>query len=211
MLSLRLPATIIGHYQLVTSIARYTRHLCQTTAASRSIVHQVYPFPNIKITSNYHLNIKPYDVLECPDGNLLRISLQPKANATTNTPTTSKVTKFLANFDAAVQIDEQNIVIETVDDLGTQVNADELANAVECLIEVPIKSNLKVASKRDVNIQNMYSDDINVMTNDGDVNTKNIHSVCLSLVAQNGNIQCDGTTLAKKMDVRCHGQKVIIK
>lgn len=168
----------------------------------------MYPFPNIKITSNYHLNIKPYDVLDCPDGNLLRISLQPKAINQTLTP---KVKKFLADFDATVQIDDQNIVIDTVDDLGTQVNADELANAVECLIEVPIKSNLKVASKRDINIQNMYSDDINVITNDGDVKTKNIHSVSLSLVAQNGNVQCDGTTLAKTMDVRSHGQKVNIQ
>ncbi|XP_055320037.1 uncharacterized protein LOC129577288 [Sitodiplosis mosellana] len=206
MLSFRLPLTIIGR-NLIASMARHPRHLSQSSAASasRSIVHQVYPFPNIKITSNYHLNIKPYDVLDCPDGNLLRISLQPKET----TKITSKVTAFLANFDAAIQIDDQNIVIDTVDDLGTQVNADELANAVECLIEVPIKSNLKVASKRDVNIQNMYSDDINVTTNDGDVKTKNIHSVSLSLVAQNGHIQCDGTTLAKKMDVRSHGQKSI--
>lgn len=189
------------------SIARQPRYLSHSSVASRSIVHQVYPFSNIKITSNYHLNIKPYDVLECPDGNLLRISLQPKEINQTLTP---KVKKFLADFDATVQIDDQNIVIDTVDDLGTQVNADELANAVECLIEVPIKSNLKVASKRDINIQSMYSDDINVTTNDGDIKTKSIHSVSLSLVAQNGNIQCDGTTLAKKMDVRSHGQKVNI-
>lgn len=144
-------------------------------------------------------------MLECPDGNLLRISLQPKP---INKTITSKITKFLADFDATVQIDDQNIVIETVDDLGTQVKADELANAVVCLIEVPIKSNLKVCSKRDVNIQNMYSDDITVTTNDGDINTKSIHASSLSLIAQNGNIQCDGTTLGKKIDVRSHGEKV---
>lgn len=202
MLSFRLPTMIVGRH-LITSMVR---HLSQSSVTSRTIVHQVYPFPNIKITSNYHLNIKPYDVLDCPDGNLLRISLQPKE--ITNEKITSKVTMVLANFDAAVQIDDQSIVIDTIDNLGTQVNADELANAVECLIEVPIKSNLKVTSKRDVSIQNMYSDDINVTTNDGDVKTKNIHSVSLNLSAQNGHIQCDGTTLAKKMDVRSHGQKV---
>ncbi|XP_031632824.1 protein FAM185A [Contarinia nasturtii] len=200
MLSFRLPATSIGR-QLIRSI---TRNVSQSTT-SNSIVHQVYPFPNIKITSNYHLNIKPYDVLDCPDGNRLRISLKSKDISKIS----SKVAGFLASFDATVKIDEHNIVIDTVDDLGTQVNADELANAVVCLIEVPIKSNLKVASKRDVNIENMYSDDINVITNDGDVTTKNIHSIHLNLIAQNGNIQCEGTTVSQKTDIRSYGKKNI--
>lgn len=194
--------TIGRHFN--SSFVRYSSQ----TFAPRSIVHQVYPFANIKITSNYHLNIKPYDVHDCPNGNLLRISLQPKdPNAST---TTDKITEFIANFDATVQIDDQNVAIDTVDDLGTQVTADELANAVACLIEVPVKANLKVSSKRDISIQNMYSDDINVQSKDGDVTTKNIHSTNLSLTTENGNIRCDGTTLAHKMDVRCHGEKVFI-
>lgn len=199
MLSFCLSATTISRH-VVKSVIRHS-----SSVTPRSIVRQVYPFANIKITSNYHLSIKPYDILDCPDGNLLRISLQ---QTELSKSVSSKVAKFLSSFDASVQIDEKNIVIDTVDDLGTQVNADELGNAVVCLIEVPVKSNLKVISKRNVTIQNMYSDDINVSTNDGDVTTKNIHAVNLNLTAENGNIQCEGTTLASKMEVRCHGTKV---
>lgn len=179
----------------------------------KSIVHQVYPFSNIKITSNFHLSIKPYDLLDCPDGNLLRISLQSKQQQQQQQPsikstTTQQIADFIANFDATVQIDDQNIVIDTIDNLSTHVNADELANAVFCLIEVPVKSNLKVSGHRDVNIENMYSDEVNVIAHDGDVTTKNIHAIALNLTAQNGNIRCDGTTLAHKTEARSHGHKV---
>lgn len=187
------------------------RHLSETTTftGQRSIVHQVYPFSNIKITSNYHLNIKPYDLLDCPDGNLLRISLQPKQQQQSiGSTSTQKITDFIANFDATVQIDDHNIVLDTLDNLSAQINADELANAVYCLIEVPVKSNLKVSGRRDVNIENMYSDEVSVIAHDGDVIIKNIHTVTLNLTAQNGNIRCDGTTLAHKVEARCHGQKV---
>lgn len=201
MISFRVLSTTIGR-QFINSLPR---HFSQAASVGRSIVHQVYPFSNIKITSNYHLNIKPYDLLDCPDGNLLRISLQPK-NPSDGIST--KVTSFLASFDATVKIDDQNVVIDTMDDLGTQVNADELANAVVCVIEVPVKANLKVSGKRDICINNMYSDDINVITNDGDLTTKNIHAINLNLATQNGNIRCEGTTLAQKIDIRSHGKKV---
>lgn len=198
MLSFRLPATTIGR-QFIRSIITRNK-----LTSSHPIVHQVDTLPNIKIRSNYHLNIKPYDVLECQDGNRLRISLELK-DVNKKSP---KLASFLENFDANVQMFGQNILIDTVDDLGTQVNADELVNAVVCLIEVPVKSNLKVASNRDVRIENMYSDDINVITNDGDLTTKNIQSVNLNLVAQNGNIHCEGTTLSKNINIRSHGEKV---
>lgn len=128
-----------------------------STSELRSIVRQVYPFSNIEITCNYNLNIKPYDVLECPNGNLLRVSLETKSN---NKLASKKFAKILSNLDAIVQIADENIVINTVDALDIEVDTDELTNAFECLIEVPIKSNLKVTGERDVNIQNMYSDDI---------------------------------------------------
>lgn len=176
-----------------------------------SIVHQVYPFSNIKITSNFHVSIRPYDLLDCPDSNLLRISLQSKQQQqqqSMESTSMQQITDFIANFDATIQIDDHNIVIDTIDNLTTHINADELANAVYCLIEVPVKSNLKVSGRRDVNIENMYSDEVNVTALDGDVTTKNIHAIALNLIVQNGNIRCDGTTLAHKTEARSHGKKV---
>lgn len=203
MLLLRISKATVGRH-FNTSILRYCSS-SQSTTTPRAIVHKVYQFANIKITSNYHLNIKPYDVLDCPDGNLLRISLQHKDP---NASPSQQIDEFIANFDATVKIDDQNVSIDTVDDLGTQIIADELANSVACLIEVPIKANLKVASTRDISVQKMYSDDISVTSKDGDISTKSIHSINLSLITENGNIRCDGTTLAHKMDVRSHGEKV---
>lgn len=207
LLTGRLSALVAIGHRLFTSTVR---HLSETTTIAgrqRSIVHQVYPFSNIKITSNYHLSIKPYDLLDCPDGNLLRISLKSKLQSLESS-LTEQIAESIANFDACVQIDDHNIVIDTVDDLSTQINADELGNAVYCLVEVPVKSNLKVSSRRDVTIQNMYSDEVNVIAYDGDVTTKNLHTVTLNLTAQNGNIRCDGTTLAHKVEARCNGRKV---
>lgn len=200
-------AATVGQLRLFTSTVRHLSIEATTFAGQRSIVRQVYPFSNIKITSNYHLNVKPYDLLDCPDGNLLRISLQPKP-PTAESSATKQIADLIANFDANIQIDDHSIVIDTIDDLSTQINADELANAVYCLVEVPVKSNLKICSRRDVNIQSMYGDEINVNARDGDVQTNNIHAVALSLTAQNGNIRCEGTTLAHKAEARSHGEKV---
>lgn len=203
-LTFRFATALIGQ-RLCQSAAR---QYCKSISVGEPIVHKVYPFSNIKITSNYHLNIKPYDLLDCPDGNLLRVSLKPKQLAESSI--SAKIREFLANFDATIQIDDQNIVIDTVDNLGKQINADELANAVVCLIEVPVKANLKVSSARDVIIQNMYSDEVNVITNDGDVTTKNLHAVSINLMAQNGHIRCEGSTLGQKIEIRSHGNKVCI-
>lgn len=100
----------------------------------------------------------PYDLLECPDGNLLRISLQPQNASKKST----KINNTIANFAPTIQIDDQNIVIDTKDTFSHQLNVDELNSDLFCLIEAPIKANLKVTSKRDVDIQNMYSDGKNV-------------------------------------------------
>lgn len=199
MQSLWLPMSTIGRRFFVSNIRHFSKSVDQT------IIRQVNPFSNIKITSNYHLNVKPYDLLDCPDGNLLRISLKPKESVEPNKP---KVTEFIASFNADVQINDQNITVDTVDNLHSQVNADELVNSVVCLIEVPVKANLKVSGQRDINIQNLYSDEINIATNDGDITTKNLHTKNLSLTAQHGNIRCEGSTLAHKMDVRSYGEKV---
>lgn len=202
MSALRLSTTAIGHYFKRALV----RHSSQSTTPHISTFKcQVYPFSNIKITSNFHLNIKPYDIIECPDGNLLRISLQKKNQ---NRPPSKRITELIANFNADVQIDDQNIVIDTIGNSRAQVIADELADEIACLVEVPIKANLTVSSRRDISIQSMYSDDINVTSKDGDITTKNIHSVSLSLITENGSINCEGTTLARKMDIRSNGEKV---
>lgn len=202
MFGLRTFSTKIVRYPTNISFRIYSKCIPGT------LTRQVDPYSNIKITSSYHLNVRPYDVYECPDGNLLRISLQPLDNQP-KTELSAELEQFIKNFNASIKIDEQNIIIDTKDELNKQSTVHKLSNSIVCLIEVPVKANLKVCGHRDVSIENLYSDDILVTTSDGNINTKNIHSTNLSLSAEHGNIVCKGSTLAQKMDVRTYGDKVI--
>lgn len=202
MFGLRTFSTIIVRYPTNISFRNYSKCIPGT------LTRQVDPYSNIKITSSYHLNVKPYDVHECPDGNILRISLQPLENES-KTKVSAELEQFIKNFNASIKIDEQNIIIDTKDEFNKQSTVQKLSNNIICLVEVPVKANLKVCGHRDVFIENLYSDDILVTTSDGNINTKNIHSANLSLTAEHGNIVCKGSTLAQKMDVRTHGDKVI--
>lgn len=201
MFGLRTFSTIIVRCPTNISVRNYCKCIPGT------LIRQVDPYSNIKITSSYHLNVRPYDLYDCPDANLLRISLQPLENDS-KTKVSPELEQFIKNFNASIKIDEQNIIIDTKDELNKQSTVHKLSNNIVCLIEVPVKANLKVCGHRDVSIENLYSDDILVTTSDGNINTKNIHSANLSLTAEHGNIVCKGSTLAQKMDVRTHGDKV---
>lgn len=176
-----------------------------STSGPGFVTRQIYPYSNVKIVSNFHLKIKPYDVLDASGGNTLRVSLQPTAPGNEANETISNLVK---NFCASIQIDDQNVVIDTEGGLGKQRNQLELNNALLCVIELPSKSNLKVVSERDVGVENMYSDEINVMSSGGNIRTKNIQSINVSLATLDGNIQMDGNTLAHKLDLRTNGNKV---
>lgn len=201
MLSYRLSAVFKGKPFLFPIV----RHLSKTSHLNKTWVQQVNTYPKIKISSNFHLNVKPFDLHDCPDSNLLRISLTPKES---NQPISVKITKLLDNFNATVQVNDENISIDTRDSLGNDVNGDQFSNDVVCLIEVPVKADLNVSSKKDVSIQNMYSDEINVTSDNGNIVTKNVQSVKVNLTAHNGDIRCEGCTLAHQMEVRSFGEKV---
>lgn len=167
-----------------------------------AIIRQIYPYSNVKIVSNFHLKIKPYDVLDSAGANTLRVSLQPST-----AEISSKISNLIDNFNASIEIDDQNVVIDTKEGVGKQLNELELNNSLVCVIELPPKANLKVVSERDVGIENMYSDEMNVVTG-GHISTKNIQSINLSLTSEDGDIRCSGSTLAHKFDVRTNGDRV---
>lgn len=193
---------------LCRRLATLKHHLARQLSVSSvalSVIEQVSSYANIKIASDYHLTIRPYDVVECPDSNLLRITLQPRDATAQASP---KVAGTIANFKPTVQIDEQNIVVDTRDTAGQHLTTGELNSLVYCLVEVPVQANLKVQSQRDVQVERMHSDDITVTTNDGNIATNGVHAANLSLVAQNGSIHCGGSTISQNMDLRTYGDKV---
>lgn len=189
----------------LTAIKHHLARHISVSSALTATTKQIPTYSNIKITSNFHLAIKPYDVVDCPDSNLLRISLQPRS---ITTPPSTKIANAIANFQPVIEVNDQNITVDTLDSFNHQLNVDELSSHIYCLIEVPIRANLKVLSQRDVHIDNMHSDDINVNTNEGNIATKSVHATNLNLISQHGAIHCSGSTLSQKMDLRTHGDKV---
>lgn len=157
-----------------------------------SILKTVNPYSNVTVSTNYDLIVKPYDVLECQDSNLLRVSFHSKNNEKIDVP----------DFSPSIDINNENVDINTG---NKSVNAQ---NNFSCLIEVPVKSNLKIVCGKNVAIEQLHGEEIFITSKNGNIQTKNIQSVNLNLLAENGNVRCDGTTLAHKVDVQVFGDKV---
>lgn len=164
-----------------------------------AVTKTVDPFSNIKIGSKCHVTIKPYNIHECPDGNLLRISLR-----SINNEAGSECGSEFEQFSPSIEIDGENVAIDT------NLQRTQQIDAIECLIEVPVAANLNVNGKRNISIENSLCDTISVTSSTGNIATKSVQSKSLELIAENGNIECNGMTLAQKIDIRTNGNKVIL-
>lgn len=171
------------------------------------VTKKIYSESNIEIlSSKYSLIIKPYDILDCQDSNLLRFSLK-----------TEKPEKLLCRteieqaLDRAIKIDGEVVSINTKNFTLDQADETELQE-LSYLIEVPVRANLKIDSEKSVSIENLYSDKILVHTTGegGDIKTKNLQAFQLNFEADNGNIFCDGTTLANEINLRVKKTNVSI-
>lgn len=144
----------------------------------------VDPFSSIRVSSNIPIQIKPYDFLECPDSNFFRARLHG-----CNFAKQKKAQMF-------VEIDGKNIkVVNTYKGDG---------ESPVCVLEIPVRSDLKVEAEDSVNIADMYSDYIKVEA-EKDITTSNLKSSTLDLGSENGKIQCLGLILAHRIDV--HSEK----
>lgn len=160
-----------------------------------AVTKTVDPFSNIKICSKCHVKTKPYNIHECPDGNLLRVSLRSIGGNAGQ----SKGSELLK---PSIDIDGGNVAIDI------KLQPTEQPDAMECLIEVPVAANLDVKGERNVSIENSLCDTISATSSNGDIATKAVRSKSLELTAENGNIECTGLTLAQKIDIRTNGNKV---
>lgn len=163
-----------------------------------AVTTTIDPFSSITIGSKCQLAIRPYNIHECPDGNLLRVSLRP-INNDEGTDWTEKWERFRPSI-AIVGV---NVAIDT-----HRLSTEHL-DAVECFIEVPVAANLCVNGERNVSIENSLCDTISVASSNGNIATKSVRSKSLELTAENGNIECNGMTLAQRIDIRTSGNQVI--
>lgn len=139
------------------------------------IINQVDPYSKIKIVSSHNLKIIPYDLILCPNSNILRIK-----NANNEL------------------FDDQDVEIKIADD-KIYINSCS-AKITEIVLEVPVKALLSVETKGDISLKNVHSDFIDLIAG-GDILTKNLRSIKITLNSKNGNIYTKGLTLAQNINI----------
>lgn len=192
MIVRKVPSLLFGCHA-----SRSNRTLRKASTVSFSAVTKtINPFASIRICSKCQVTIKPYNIHECPDGNLLRVSLRSINNDG------SDRSKELDRFRPSIVIDNEDVTIDTM------LLQTEHLDAVECFIEVPVAANLCVTGERNVSIENSLCDSISVASSNGNIATKSVRSKSLELTAANGNIDCKGMTIAENISIRTSGNKV---
>lgn len=170
--------------------------------SSRDFIQKtVDPYSNISIASKFNLRVKPYDALECQDSNRLRVSLRPTGGRHVN-----DLENIVGQFAPKITIKNENVEIVTSPTIA--VAAPDYFDGVQCLVEVPVKSNINILGERDVALEDLQGEDISVQSGAGDILTKNLQSLKIILTANGGSLRCNGTTLSREMVLQVFGDKV---
>lgn len=121
-------------------------------------------YKNFKITA-------PYDLLDCPNSNILRIR-----NADN---------KQFEEDDVTIKIENDEITIRSF-------------AKTKILVEVPVKAFLDIESNGALECELVHSDFIDLIAY-GDILTNNLRSTAITLNSKHGNINCNGLTLAQNI------------
>ncbi|XP_058818544.1 uncharacterized protein LOC131681642 [Topomyia yanbarensis] len=148
---------------------------------AEEIIKQVDPYCKIRIRCNYNLTIAPYDLLDCPDSNILKMTLGSKADD--------------------INVESNDNEVNIVDSRS--------GSPISCLLEIPIKADLEIDNLGDTKISELYSDQIQVRSA-GNIVTKNLRSSLIDLRSSRGNISCGGITLAQTIKVVTDGEGNIL-
>ncbi|XP_050070398.1 uncharacterized protein LOC126558426 [Anopheles maculipalpis] len=148
--------------------------------AIKTVQEKVHPYAKIRIDCAYHLKIVPYDLLDCPDSNILKATVK-QGNSSGDS--------------LAVQISDKTVTI----------TSDPNAGGTECVLEVPIKADLQIRNNGTTSIANLYSDEIEIVAT-GDIETQSLRSTNVTLTSTAGNIVCRGITLAETVSATTTGK-----
>ncbi|XP_053672364.1 uncharacterized protein LOC128722710 [Anopheles nili] len=141
-------------------------------AAIKTVQEKVDPYTKIHINCAYDLKIVPYDLLDCPDSNILKATVKHG----------EKENSF------AVKVSEKLV----------SISSKQSSEGAECILEVPIKADLQIHNNGNTSIADLYSDDISVEST-GNIETKGLRSTNIKLCSTAGNITCRGITLAQNI------------
>ncbi|XP_049288341.1 uncharacterized protein LOC125766424 [Anopheles funestus] len=145
----------------------------------KTVQEKVNPYAKIRINCAYDLKIVPYDLLDCPDSNILKATVKHDSNV-------------------------DNFAVEISDKIVT-ITSDPNTGGTECILEVPIKADLQIHNNGTTSIANLYSDDIEIVGT-GDIETRSLRSTNITLNSATGNIACKGITLAENVTVTASGK-----
>uniref|UniRef100_A0A182NCE4 Adhesin domain-containing protein n=1 Tax=Anopheles dirus TaxID=7168 RepID=A0A182NCE4_9DIPT len=140
--------------------------------AVKTIQEVIDPYAKIHINCSYNLKIVPYDLLDCPDSNILKATVKQDTD----------VDSF------AVQISDKTVTITN----------DPSAGGAECILEIPIKADLRIHNQGNTSLADLYSDEIEIVGS-GNIETKSLRSTSIKLCSTAGNIACRGITLAQSV------------
>ncbi|XP_055543748.1 uncharacterized protein LOC129729262 [Wyeomyia smithii] len=177
MISLRQRSTISQWaYQLIRTLSLSTVRCI----SGKEILNKVDSYSRIKVKCNYNLKIVPYDLLDCPDSNLLKIIV----------PNTDR--------EPEVKISGKDVSI-----------VDSGDAPVSCFLQIPIKADLAVENLGNTTISELYSDTVYVQSG-GNIDTKNLRCTGINVRSNGGDISCRGTTLAQTVSVLTGGEGKIL-
>lgn len=190
--------------QLPTStFVRQTRRLYSTTKSIKEFCQVIDPRAFIKINSIWNLRIRPYDLLDCQDGNLIRASLQPIDTSTTLDTLDVDVNAIKLDIEGK----PNRITIQAGLSEG-EVASSSALDKVICVLDVPVKSNLTIRSEQGVDVQNLGGALVDIECN-GSIRTKNMQQAhALRLESKAGNIDCEGNTLTDQIQLKVYGGNV---
>ncbi|XP_055641761.1 uncharacterized protein LOC129778713 [Toxorhynchites rutilus septentrionalis] len=146
------------------------------------VLKTVEPYSKIRIRCNCNLDIVPYDLIDCPDSNLLKFTAD--------------------NASFGVNIDVNGREVNIVDNN----NGSSKAN---CTLEIPVQADLDIVNAGDTYVSNLYSDNIRIEA-EGNIVTKCLRNTTIDLRSSNGNISCEGITLAQTIKVVTTGRGEIL-
>ena len=188
--------------RLFSSFAKLVNKLKYTDLKQVSqVVKEVDQYSSIKIRCKYDLEIKPYDLLDCPASNRLRATIYNKFDIE------------IAPYDARDEPDPEILKVrhdsfkdklEVVDNLEISVkeNVVQISGGSEsdlkCILEVPIKADLNIENLGSTSIKDMYSDNLTIIS-EGDIELKSVKGTTVNLKSINGNISTKGTLLAQEV------------
>lgn len=168
------------------SLIRFYAKKAASKMSQHKQVHQetlrvINPLANIKILTDINIKLRSADVIEYPNADTLVAELHG-----------GQVKNCTANLQVNVSDDEKDVEIKIC----------KLAEKSDfhCELAVPLRADLQIEAKQNVNISNMYGGEVNVKAA-GNIIAKDMKVTKICLKSEGGDVQCKGLILGQQTEI----------